>query len=778
MKTTGKTKAGVLWPLALILIIWLAFTFPYWGKGLIPFPSAYLVNFFPPWNASYGMPVKNNAMPDVITQIYPWKKITIDAWKNGEIPLWNPYSFSGTAHAANYQSAVFSPVNILFFLFPYIDAWSIMIVLQPILAGIGMYLFLRSLNVSAFSGAIGSIAYMFCGFMTVWMAYGTLGYAAAWLPYALFAVRKHMQKAAWAAPFLSIVLCFSLLSGHFQISLYVLGYTALYILFTVMTAKKKMHAVWLYVSMFLGIVLAAPQVIPSFAAYQESVRSGLFLKGEIIPWEYAFTVFAPDFYGNPVTRNDWFGHYAEWGSYVGVVPLVLACIAAVHAIKKNISVLFFAGCAVFFILLAFPTPVNDLMYALHIPVLSTSAASRVVVLISFSLSVLAAYGVDALSVLWQKKRFRAVVFWCISMSAMLAVLWLWLIFGKPFETGRMHVAVRNTVLPTALAVTTVAIMVTGLFVPKRFFSYLFFILVLCTAFDMYRYAAKWMPFDSREFIYPELPIMSVTRALTGDSHVRVFGNLGGEFGNYYSIPLVEGYDAVYKARYGEFIRSIHDGQLYEPERSVAQFPKHGKYNNDMINLLGVRYILHKVQDGRQGWAFPFWAYPQYQRVYADDIYEVYENMDAYPRAFLASAYKVYTTKEDILNALYDPDITRNETLILEQEPGIKPATGAGTAEIVRYDTTRITIDTFSQSPKLLFLSDVHDDGWHVSVDGKDAALFRANYAFRAVAVPAGRHSVHMWYWPMSFSFGLVAFGFGTLGCIGMYLKQRYENRIL
>jgi hypothetical protein len=27
------------------------------------------------------MPVKNNAMPDLITQIYPWKIQTIDSWK-------------------------------------------------------------------------------------------------------------------------------------------------------------------------------------------------------------------------------------------------------------------------------------------------------------------------------------------------------------------------------------------------------------------------------------------------------------------------------------------------------------------------------------------------------------------------------------------------------------------------------------------------------------------------------------------------------------------------
>ena len=170
-----------------ILIVGIFFASPYFIKGLVPFPSRYLVNHFSPWNAhsEFALPVKNNAMPDVIGQIYPWKKLTIDTWKNGEIPLWNPYSFSGTPHLANYQSQVFSPTNLLYFIFPFLDAWSIQILLQPILAGIFMFLYMRSLKISELGSIISSVSFMFCGFVVTWMAYGTLGYAILFLPYAL-----------------------------------------------------------------------------------------------------------------------------------------------------------------------------------------------------------------------------------------------------------------------------------------------------------------------------------------------------------------------------------------------------------------------------------------------------------------------------------------------------------------------------------------------------------------------------------------------------------------
>ncbi len=209
------------WPIVIIFIVWFVFASAYFLKGLVPFPSKYLVTFFPPWSAQYGMPVKNNAMPDVITQIYPWKKITIDSWKQGQVPLWNPYSFSGTPHAANYQTAVFSPVNLLYFFLPFIDAWSLTVLLQPIFAGIFMYFLLRCLDRSQEASIIGAIAFMFCGFLTVWMAYGTLGWAVLWLPLIFAAVLMHIDKRSWWNPMIiSVSIVWSFFSGHFQMSVY------------------------------------------------------------------------------------------------------------------------------------------------------------------------------------------------------------------------------------------------------------------------------------------------------------------------------------------------------------------------------------------------------------------------------------------------------------------------------------------------------------------------------------------------------------------------------
>ncbi|MDP2585772.1 MAG: hypothetical protein Q8P29_02750, partial [Candidatus Levybacteria bacterium] len=139
-----KNKILNYWPIIFIFIIWFIFANPYFLRNKVPFPSNYQVNNFAPWstNSKFWGPVKNSAMPDIITQIYPWRHLAISAWKQGQIPLWNPYTFSGNPLLANYQSAALSPFNILFFILPFVDAWSILVLLQPLLASLFMYFFI------------------------------------------------------------------------------------------------------------------------------------------------------------------------------------------------------------------------------------------------------------------------------------------------------------------------------------------------------------------------------------------------------------------------------------------------------------------------------------------------------------------------------------------------------------------------------------------------------------------------------------------------------------
>ena len=776
-----------IWPILVITVLWFIFSSPYFIRRLIPFPSTYLVTFFQPWNATYGMPVKNNAMPDIISQIYPWKKLTIDSWKQGEIPLWNPYSLSGTVHAGNYQTAVFSPLNILFFVLPFIDAWSIMVLLQPLITALGMYVLLRSFHRSRIASSLGAIGFMFCSFITTWMAYGTLGYAIAGLPWALWAVSNDfIKRSYYMRVILSASISFSLVSGHFQTSIYMITAVLSFIIYKTWVSRNIREGSILAFYVLCGILLAAPQLLLTSDAYRASTRSASFIKGEVIPWQYIATLFSPDFYGNPVTRNDWFGHYAEWGSYIGIIPLLLAIIGISSGLRGYKKFFFTIAAGAF--LLAYPTPATDLLFLMKLPVLSTSAASRIIVLASFALSALASFGMNDLIGYWKTKKIRQVILPTCIFAVIVIFLWGIVYFIRPFSYEHLAVAKRNLIFPTLVGIVGILCIAIG-YIKIRFFRTKLSSAVLMTAagtvlliaqcIDSYRFAAKWMPFDQRIYAYPEEQSVTFLQKNTGEID-RAFGNIGGEVSATFAIPVIEGYDAMYQQRYGEFINAISTGNPAAEARSVVQFDKYGLYKTQAFKLLGVRYIYHRVSDKHNVWAFPYWEYTadsSMRQVFNDEKYQIYLFTHAFPRVFLASSYRIASDKQGIIDTMFSPDINLRETLVLEKKPLLEPTTGIGEASITVYKPNRIELNTRAETPKLLFLSDVYDQGWRVAVDGKLSDIYRADYDFRAVALPAGSHKVVFTYFPDSMLRGIIiAVCSLVLLFVGGICMKYYENR--
>lgn len=764
------------WPILFLFVLWFIFCFPYFFGHKVPFSSTYQVNNFSPWSmySQFAQPVKNGAMPDVITQIYPWRHVGIAVWRNGEVPLWNMYSFGGTPLLANYQSAVLSPFNLLFFIFPFIDAWSLLVLLQPILAGLGMYWFARQVGVSKWGSLLSSISFMFCGFLVVWMGYATLGYALLFLPFSLIGLEGFFSSRKIRYLYLfSFSLPLSFFSGHFQISLYVLCIIFAYWIYKSFQKKSLLLFSISAVYFLSGMLLCLPQLLPSIEFYSQSLRSGLFQKGEVIPLGYLPTLLAPDFLGNPVTRNDWFGHYAEWNMYIGIIPFFLAFLAFTQWKKSLIKFAFIVGFIA--VLLAFDTPIADIFVRLHIPVLSTSALSRVVCVYSFFFALLSGFGLDSLVDLIHNNKKRAVIVVLIVGGFLFAVLWI-IVLGKlfmPFE--KIVIAKQNLILPTVFFGTFAVVTIGGFLVPKNYRKYLLGLLILITAFDMYRFAVKWQAFDPKSLVTPAVPMISELDKIQG--YQRAIGNYGAEVSNYYQLPSLEGYDALYPKRYGEFVSYITDGYLHEADRSVVAFPRNGKYTKEAINLLNVKYVIHKIADTQRGWTFPFWGYPasQFTMLFNDGVYQIFQNNSAYPHAFLVGNYVVATNSGEILNTLFQK-IDQRKAIVLEEKPSLKIVSdGNASSKVTHYTADKVVVQTSAKTNMLLFMSDNYYPGWKVYVDGKETFVHRADYTFRAVEVPAGMHQVTFQYQPFSFAVAIIGSfaGLVVTGGIGLLLRRYF-----
>ncbi len=135
------------------------------------------------------------------------------------------------------------------------------------------------------------------------------------------------------------------------------------------------------------------------------------------------------------------------------------------------------------------------------------------------------------------------------------------------------------------------------------------------------------------------------------------------------------------------------------------------------------------QDGKPGQATLVWMNPQ-----------------ALPRVFLVSNYEVRAPL-DILHAMHDGAFDPRQLVLFDKSPqglGALPGTPVDTtkehAEITGYKNESIEIKASAATDRLLFMSETWYPDWSATIDGKPTTIYKADYAFRAIKVPAGDHT--------------------------------------
>jgi hypothetical protein len=153
---------------------------------------------------------------------------------------------------------------------------------------------------------------------------------------------------------------------------------------------------------------------------------------------------------------------------------------------------------------------------------------------------------------------------------------------------------------------------------------------------------------------------------------------------------------------------------------------------------------------------------------------IYENKDALPRVWLVP--KVIALKPDEIirtiktSSLPDRSIYQPQKIALVEEKidfEVEKFDPQAQATIINHTPTSIEIETNSQSPSFLVLSDTYYPGWQGRIDGKKTKVFVTNYWQRGIVLPKGNHRVKFDFKPLSFHLGLglslaTFFGLGYL----------------
>jgi hypothetical protein len=84
----------------------------------------------------------------------------------------------------------------------------------------------------------------------------------------------------------------------------------------------------------------------------------------------------------------------------------------------------------------------------------------------------------------------------------------------------------------------------------------------------------------------------------------------------------------------------------------------------------------------------------------------------------------------------------------------------GEVKIIKWAPEEEIMDINTPEPAFLVISETYYPGWKADIDGAATKIYRANYAFRALAIPAGSHRVRIYYSPLSFKIGIAISIFG------------------
>lgn len=120
----------------------------------------------------------------------PFCRFIGDSYKQGQLPLWNPYLYFGMPQLALPSPSFLYPPSLLYAIQNYSQAVSWQQILHHVAAAVGGALLAESLGLSFSAAVCAGMAYAFSGYMFTLSANYSLVAGASWLPLALFASRR------------------------------------------------------------------------------------------------------------------------------------------------------------------------------------------------------------------------------------------------------------------------------------------------------------------------------------------------------------------------------------------------------------------------------------------------------------------------------------------------------------------------------------------------------------------------------------------------------------
>ncbi len=729
-----------------------------------------------------GVVVHNFQAGDQSDQIIPWATLAWTQVHQGHLPLWNPYEALGMPLAFNWQTAAFSVPTLIGYLFPLHLAFTVQVVLTLVIAGTGTYVLCRVLGLGTMACVFAGTVFELSGPMLGWLGWphaAALSWSGWLFACALLVMRgRHRLRDI---TLLALVIAAMVYAG--QAEILVLSALALLIFVVVLLIQRapifgaagpiRRPVLDLAVGVVAGGALGAPLLLPGQQVVSGSQRAipggdpAEILKGNpALPFHNVLHLLFQGFDGLPLAGSHWFGYiggYSETAAYVGVIALVLA-VTGLAVRRRRPEVVAFAVLCAAMVLVAFAPPVVALLYRL--PLVGTVLWQRAILPLAFGIAVLAGIGFDAVVRGHGERSVRRWAGGGFGVAALVLVA-LWAFGRGDLPEPLASIRAESFIWPavgTVVGLGAVAALTwmhrrsnasedsaheKGWLRPNAGRLAGVSLLVCETAFLVAAGAPLW---TSTNAPFASTPAVAALKSAVGSSEVGLGQTLcilppglaipeNAQFA--YGVRELAIYDPMIPSAYYSSWRDVSRESPGLPNDSVY-CP--GVNTAELARLYGISFVLERAgSPGPRGGVF------------------------------------VRTVGDDILYRIPDASVA---TLTPLADDGRLPADNApGTPVAVSSaDPSSWKLVTDADRRQVLRLRLTNIPGWHATVDGQPVALRSFARVMLQAEVPPGRHTVELYYWPATFTTGLVLASVAVGGLAGAFVyswaRRRRRQRAL
>jgi hypothetical protein len=709
------------------------------------------------------------------------------ALREGAVPLWNPHVLSGVPFAADPQSGwMYLPAMALYAALPCHRAMGWFIALQPVLAGLGIYAFLRVERLSRPAATVGGLM-LAVGISASRLAV-TLPFSAtlAWTALLLAAAARFFRAEGWPGRMawaVAMAACWGqVAAAHLSHGL-VLATAALAVYGIVASGRARRPARVVLLSAAL-LVVALPLVnlaflLPRLPYLARSTLSLGYHGLDALAAQLAGRPAPAPAVGAAVSPAWVLGFATSPGAYLGVIPLALA-FAGWRLKPLRGLVLGFGAFAAACYLLSLRVvaqvieagfswlPFSD--FYLHEP-------SRFRYGVLLALPVLAAAGVEA----WRHgpPRMR----WLLPGAALPVLAGLagadlerlvlpaiglaigggalWVIRGRPALAALLPAVLtvelganaflgqaRTRSLEGATSPPVVTVPFNQLVAPT---------------FGLEEYLRPGLATAIRRTVHPYRFLSLHPGLLTERGYLEAqepehWGLLANQRAMLFGLRDAQGYNPVQPLPYWMFVRAVESKDI---KYNAAFFIRPPDVAVDLLDVRGIvgSHGRPPFPDARPAETTERWTLSTLDR----------------RSTYGAARWRIVPGHRAALRAVTAAGFDPATEVILEEDPGTgaDPGTGPFRAT-VRPDEQRIEARTVGAG--VLVLPVNHDPGWRATVDGRPARVVRADSFLVGVPVPAGRHRVALAYTDPMVTAGLLGSALAVAILLGGAAALRTRDR--